>query len=435
MKRSMRFLASGLLMVSLSSFAQQDRHALTKRITEDTRLGEVKARALTLLKSGLNAGEGYSEVWIRDFNTFMDLACATHEAPEIRKQLLLFFHFQGEDGNIVDGLTPEDKRNVGYEYIESESQPEYVAHKNTVETDQETSLVQAVCRYAQVTGDQTIFEEEVNGKSALDRLDAALIFLTEHRFDGKYGLVWGATTADWGDVQPEHAWGVVLDDSSHLAIDIYDNAMLMIAINDLLDTGLLSKERQNYWRHFKDELKGNIRKHLWDADKQKFIPHVYLDTSPFPPEFEEEAIYYHGGTAVAIEADLLSPEEVKHSLGMMRENVKAAGAATIGLTLYPPYPAGLFKNPSMAKPYSYQNGGDWTWFGGRMVQQLIRQGLVEEALDELSPMLDRVIANNGFYEWYSRENKPRGSGSYRGAAGVLYKAILMLEEWSKAPKA
>jgi hypothetical protein len=88
----------------------------------------------------------------------------------------------------------------------------------------------------------------------------------------------------------------------------------------------------------------------------------------------------------------------------------------------------------MAKPYSYQNGGDWTWFGGRMVQQLIRLGLVEEAYQELSPMLERVLKNDGFFEWYSRENEPRGSGSYRGSAGVLYKAIIMLEEWAKAPK-
>jgi hypothetical protein len=39
-----------------------------------------------------------------------------------------------------------------------------------------------------------------------------------------------------------------------------------------------------------------------------------------------------------------------------------------GLTISPPYPAGFFKNPSMV-PYGYQNGGDWCWFGGRMIQQ------------------------------------------------------------------
>lgn len=332
----------------------------------------------------------------------------------------------------MDGLSPANKRGVDYKYIESPSQPDLVAHKNTVETDQETSLVQAVCRYALLTGDRSIFTENVNGRSVLDRLDAALSFLMEHRFDKATGLIWGATTADWGDVQPEHVWGVELDDASHLAVDIYDNAMFVIALNDLLKTGLLREERQDHWQVVKSSLEANIRKNLWDEDAQKFIPHVYLKSSPFPPDFDERAIYFHGGTAVAIEAGLLSLEEVRRSLEKMRANVRAAGAATIGLTLYPPYPEGMFKNPSMAKPYSYQNGGDWAWFGGRMVQQLIRLGLVEEALDALSPMLDQVIANNGFYEWYSRDNKPQGSGSYRGAAGVLYRAIVMLEEWAAA---
>jgi hypothetical protein len=114
----------------------------------------------------------------------------------------------------------------------------------------------------------------------------------------------------------------------------------------------------------------------------------------------------------------------------MRRNVRATGAGSIGLTLYPPYPAGTFKNPSM-RPYSYQNGGDWTWFGGRMVQALAVNGLVEEAYDELRPMVDRVRKNRGFFEWYDLYNRPRGSGTFRGSAGVLGKAILMLREWAQ----
>ena len=103
----------------------------------------------------------------------------------------------------------------------------------------------------------------------------------------------------------------------------------------------------------------------------------------------------------------------------------------IGLTIYPPYPEGFFKNPSM-KPYSYQNGGDWTWFGGRLIQTLIDHGFVEEAYRELLPMVARVQANDGFYEWYSVDNQPRGSGTFRGSAGVLGKAIEMLIAWAKA---
>lgn len=66
-----------------------------------------------------------------------------------------------------------------------------------------------------------------------------------------------------------------------------------------------------------------------------------------------------------------------------------------------------------------------------MIQQLIKNGFVEEAYEQMIPMVKRVKDNNGFYEWYSVDNKPRGSGTFRGEAGVLYTAIVMFEAWSK----
>jgi hypothetical protein len=77
---------------------------------------------------------------------------------------------------------------------------------------------------------------------------------------------------------------------------------------------------------------------------QKFVPHLYLDESPFPVDFNENEIYYHGGTAVAIEAGLLSKDEIKISLDKMTANMKAINAGSIGLTMYPAYPEGFFKN-------------------------------------------------------------------------------------------
>eukprot|EP01052_Picozoa_sp_SAG31_P044365 SAG31_NODE_7707_length_1612_cov_1.502974_1_plen_79_part_00 len=53
-------------------------------------------------------------------------------------------------------------------------------------------------------------------------------------------------------------------------------------------------------------------------------------------------------------------------------------------------------------------GGDWAWFGGRMVQALISYGLTEDARRVLKPMTDRVIAHNGFFEWWDKNGKVRG---------------------------
>ena len=46
-------------------------------------------------------------------------------------------------------------------------------------------------------------------------------------------------------------------------------------------------------------------------------------------------------------------------------------------------------------------------------------------------MINRVIKNNGFYEWYGMGNIPSGSGNFKGSAGVLAKAIHLLTDWAE----
>src|SRR5690606_10414533 len=109
----------------------------------------VQNRALEVIKTGFNAGDGYREVWIRDYNTFIELAAKVYPAEELRENLLVFFRMQGDDGNIIDGFTPvkeigDGQKEVGYDFTYSDLEPRYAGRKNTVETDQETSLIQAV---------------------------------------------------------------------------------------------------------------------------------------------------------------------------------------------------------------------------------------------------------------------------------------------------
>ena len=49
-------------------------------------------------------------------------------------------------------------------------------------------------------------------------------------------------------------------------------------------------------------------------------------------------------------------------------------------------------------------------------------------------MIDRVLKNKGFYEWYGQGCVPRGSGSFKGSAGVLAKAVEMLKAWAEENK-
>jgi hypothetical protein len=424
-------LLLGLILLPLPEYGQQDADtlALADEILVNKDFERVYKKGLDILGTGFSAGTVYAETWIRDLNTFIRHSLMVTPREEVRETLLRFFMFQGFDGNMIDGymeIRPDQEINQYYRSIRYDM-PRYAFHKNTVETDQETSLIQAVSRYIEVTGDLDILREEINGKRVLDRLEAMLTWLMNYRYSRQYGLIWGATTADWGDVQPNHPWGIKFDETTVPAIDIYDNAMFLIALEDFLgmhdEPVVLAR-----WKEIYQQVKANIRTYLWDEENQKFIPHLYFRCLQFE-EMDESRIYYHGGTAVAIQAGLLNHEEILASLRKMRENVAAAGATSIGLTLYPAYPDGTFMNEGMA-PYQYQNGGDWTWFGARMITALVQNGFAAEAYEEIQPMIRRVIENDGFYEWYSIDGAPKGAGKYRGSAGALLEAIDALRNWA-----
>jgi hypothetical protein len=406
---------------------------LARRILSDTSFTVADTMARNLLKKGFNAGSSYSQVWARDMNTFVEIALEEVNPKDIRGALLVFFALQQPNNEMIDGYVLNSDFTWGdpNPYY-SRADTAHVGFKNTVETDQETSLIQIIGKYVHLTGDTAILAVKVDGKTVLERMALMVDYLMKERFNVKYGLLWGAMTADWGDVQPNTGNVVDIDTTTTPAIDVYDNAMFILALDYLAE---LTRDhvQADKWRNLRSRIARNTRNYLWDAQKQKFIPHIYIDKTPIPANFDETQVYYHGGTAVAIEAGLLSKSEITASNKQMLENVRLSGAPSIGLTLYPVYPDNFFRG-GMAKPYVYQNGGDWTWFGARMIQQLVANGFEQEAYAEIRPMIDLVIKNKGFYEWYQVDGKPEGSAHFKGSAGTLARAIQMLRAWAQKNK-
>ncbi|HEU4552841.1 MAG TPA: hypothetical protein VFS25_08405 [Chitinophaga sp.] len=420
------------MLKAFSGYSQnRNNSTIATSILADGRLDTIQARALRLLNS-FAAGTSYGEVWIRDFNTFIKGSLQVHPKEKVKEMLLLFFKMQGSNGNIVDGMIDSRKAHGGYQYRYSTLAPGWAAHKNTVETDQESSLVQAVKKYIDVTGDRSILQEKVGDSTVLQRMEAAFSYLLKERWSEKYGLVTGATTIDWGDVQPENGWGVAINSKTKWAVDIYDNAMFVMALQDFLDMAPKDYQPSKDWKNVAEQVRRHVRQYLWQPAAQKYIPHLYLNGSPFSAAFNEQQILYTGGTACAILAGFHDHAEIA---AINRQMVQAAAKekyATIGITVYPPYPVTEFRN---MKPYVYQNAGDWTWFGGRMIQALIVNGFIKEAITELNPILERTLKYNGFHEWYDvQTGEPKGSGDFRGEAGVLYDAITLLKQWATAHK-
>ena len=415
--RYLHALATLLLMAACSSGGSPPPSAealLASTIRNDTRLALVRSKAKQLVGKALTAGSVYPAVFIRDLNTFTELAIEVQGGAIVRDQLRQFLDKQGADGNIVDGINTADGSTF----------------KGTVETDQESSLVQAIAKYVAITGDKAFLSEDVRGTSVIVRLENAMLFLYTSCWSSKYGMAYGATRADWGDVQPEDSNGTIYNELSHPSISIYDNAMLTLALVDMQALENAARRDPNPWAVRERELRAAVRTYLWTGTQ--FIPHIYLEKgSPFPADYDESKMYFQGGTAVAIQAGLLLPGEVSAAFTRMIKNKVDSGSRSVGVSLYKPYPAGFFKNTDyMGQEYQYQNGGDWPWFGARIIQQMVNYGQVDTAYREFDPMLNFVVRDDGFFEWYTPAGVKQGSGDYRGTAGQIVLAIDLLQAWA-----
>lgn len=111
--------------------------------------------------------------------------------------------------------------------------PDYCGHKNTVATDQETSLIQAVYKYVTKTGNTQFLQTKVGELTVAQRMEMAMLYLMKHKWTEKYGLIIGAATADWGDVQQSGFSGVDISKKTKFCADVYDNAMMIIALKTL----------------------------------------------------------------------------------------------------------------------------------------------------------------------------------------------------------
>jgi len=102
MKFYLPFLCLTLLSACTSSVKTKMDSDLANKIRNDEYFAFVKEKALEIVGTGFNAGDGYREVWIRDFNTFIELSAQVFPKEELKENLLVFFRMQGDDGNIID---------------------------------------------------------------------------------------------------------------------------------------------------------------------------------------------------------------------------------------------------------------------------------------------------------------------------------------------
>jgi mannosylglycerate hydrolase MGH1-like protein len=385
------------------------------------RTGPVKA---------FGAGAAYPQVWLRDSATVMPLARYHYPAAYLTSWLEEHLANQAADGGLDDWIAAGPPSA----FVRDAPRARQVfragaavltADKNTVEADQESSAVRGVCQAFRATGDRAWLRKPIAGVALLDRTDRALEFLLAKRFDARLGLVTSGFSADWGDVSPVYGdqRAIYLDERTPRVAGLYTNAMFADAARCLGDLHAEMGDAAG-WRRWRDAAAGvaaAVGRHLWQEARGFYGMHVPLAATGMP---DDSRIFAMGGNAVALLSGIGDESRARRILAAATSRRKRYGVSTIAGTVLPPYPAGLFAHPALREPWSYQNGGQWDWFGARLVLAAFRHGhsaLARRWLDELAQKADR---NGGLHEWHTRDGQGRGSPTYAGSAGALGAAAI-----------
>jgi hypothetical protein len=386
-------------------------NALMKLIRVTLKHNEVSFKGRTGRVDGFSAGAGYPQIWVRDANTVIPASRYFYPAPYLHSWLDELLSHQKPDGSLPDWF---DSRSL--------------TDKNTVETDQEASAVQAGRQVYELLGTEWS-DREIQGVQTRERMERALEYVLKDRFDAVHGLIKGAHTADWGDVEMEDAdqSAIYAGETTRWTADIYDQSMFYQAANDLAHEFETSgpKDKAGLWRDRAEAVRRNATKWLWQEDKGFYRVHVHA--GPWRHDLDEDAMFAMGGNAQAMISGLAGgpgDDKRRRIIEQALARQSEFGVSTISGSFLPPYPAGFFKHPALDEAYEYQNGGQWDWFGGRFVLAMFQSGFAREAREKLLEIARKDIVNGGLYEWDTKDGAGRGSDFYSGSAGSLARALV-----------
>ncbi|MCX7973097.1 MAG: hypothetical protein N3B16_01160 [Candidatus Aminicenantes bacterium] len=373
--------------------------------------GEVKFKGQTGEVFGFRAGTGYPQIWVRDSATILWASRYFYPEPFLSSWLEEILCYQDENGSIPD-------------WVDASGQVD----KNTTESDQEASAIQAASLLVRIMGPEKgrqWLEKKIAGQKIIDRLQKGLNYLFDHRYDQKLGLIIGTHTADWGDVEigESDQQAIYADENSIWTADIYDQSMVYQACLDLASLFSLLGEKKyvSFWQNKAQAIKSRTNQLLWQDERGFYRLHLHV--SSLNHDFEEKDLFALGGNTLAILSNLADYDKAKKIIQVALDRRQQYGLSTISGCLLPPYPASFFQHPLMDEPYEYQNGGQWDWFGGRMITAMYNCGFSQKATQCLLEIARKNINRGTFFEWDTREGAGRGSLNFVGSAGALALAI------------
>ncbi|MBN1274325.1 MAG: hypothetical protein JXB26_18850 [Candidatus Aminicenantes bacterium] len=352
-------------------------------------------------------GTDYPQVWLRDAATILPVSRYFYGGAHLCSWLEEHLFFQEPNGSLQDWI---DSRGL--------------KDKNTTETDQESNAVLAAYQVFSLLGSDWL-ETSVGGEKIIDRLEKAMTYVLKARQDPRFGLIVGAHTADWGDVDmvDDDNRAVYTDERTHWTVDIYDQAMFFEASGRLAEMleSLNRMDKASYWFSQQKKIGMETNQLLWQPEKGFYRIHIHLDS--LKHSFDESNIFAMGGNVQAILSGLSGKDRSIRIIqeALIRQNTY--GFSTVSGTLLPPYPQGTFRHPLLDDPYEYQNGGQWDWFGGRLVYAMFDKGFSTIGKEKLLEIFNKILTNRSFFEWDTKAGTGRGSDTFAGGAGMVGKAL------------
>ncbi len=345
---------------------------------------------------GFGAGETYPQIWLRDGATLVPVSRFFYPTEHLTSWLEEHLSHQRPDGQLYDWIAAGP-----------------VSHSAAIAAYEIFSAI----------GDRAWLNKEIEGTRLIDRLAAGLEYLVRERIDPQSDLITNGFSADWGDVSPIYpdARAVYLDEATPRVVSLYTNCLFYFASERLADMyhALGETPRADSWREQAAQTKESINQHLWQEDKGFYRMHVVLTpqlTTGWPDDAD---IFAMGGNGLAALYGIADDAQARSIFVLAEERRGELGVSTLSGSLLPAYPQGFFAHPLMRDAYSYQNGGQWDWFGGRFVLAEFERGFSERAQRHLLEIARKVATNGGLHEWQTLDGSGRGSGHYAGSAGAL----------------
>ena len=378
---------------------------------------------------GFRPGKLYQEMYVRDIAWGMETVQYYYPDEYLREPIEAFLRRQYTDETA--SLDGDYDVLAGSGSIGGIITTVGFSNKQTITSDEESSLIHAAYVYYTMSHDVAWLQSLIANRTVVERLNLAADWLKRHRFDPESRLFWRGHTVDWGDVKFEESTNYTDYDPAqdHLTVSIYDQALAYMALTELaeMNAAVGDVARAEEWRGKAQALKEQTNARLWQAGKGFYRTHLHV--TPLEHDFDESAMVSISN-ALAIYAGLTDFDQSQAILRNLERVRLETVADKPGLSIYPYYPnqwPDLFFDYLGMGYGNYQNGGVWDWWGGVQIKMEFTKGFASQGTEHLLQVANDWHKHPGnIIEWQSSTDPEHHEGShyYSAAAGTMGSAII-----------